>query len=396
MFSKESPSKTPKVHAQSKGLGSFTKSSLHTHPLEYAPLKPQKTVEDQDTRLLPPAGEAGFVSIPPIAPQEAQSPGEPLDPTTRISMAQRFGHNFSDVRIYADEEAAESAKALNARAYTIGQHIVFGSGQYATGTREGRTLLAHELTHVVQQRDSVPSLGTIPRYAESNLLSRSSDVTEREANSAAAKIVSGDASVPRIQSKSAGVIQRQGVGAVEVAGAVLAGMSVVQDRIQNSQGGLTYTSDQITYPRDLERVVGVESRSLPVAEFNQPLAMFTDTQTIFYLHGDFGRGVMANVYIDVEDTTTYSTSLLSFSAKALQTPYGTPEDPRIRFVCTGRFDPAGFGDCGYRVVLEVDQTGHATPVERTITSGEGFLGLGVHTGVGSDTTYVNGFSLVVY
>jgi len=69
-------------------------------------------------------------------------------------MESRIGHDFSQVRVHADARAAESAGAVNALAYTVGQDIVFGPGRYAPQTSEGRRLLAHELTHVVQQHAS--------------------------------------------------------------------------------------------------------------------------------------------------------------------------------------------------------------------------------------------------
>ena len=80
------------------------------------------------------------------------SQGQNLTDETRAFMEPRFGHDFSQVRIHTDERAAESAQALDALAYTVGQDIVFGTGQYVPETQEGRGLLAHELTHVVQQR----------------------------------------------------------------------------------------------------------------------------------------------------------------------------------------------------------------------------------------------------
>src|SRR5207253_648342 len=71
--------------------------------------------------------------------------------STRSFMEPRFGHDFSQVRVHTDERAAESARSVNALAYTAGQDVVFGGGQYEPGTNEGKKLLAHELTHVVQQ-----------------------------------------------------------------------------------------------------------------------------------------------------------------------------------------------------------------------------------------------------
>src|SRR5262249_43753877 len=80
-----------------------------------------------------------------------RAPGQPLDAATRAFMEPRFGHDFGRVRIHIDGQAAESAETLQARAYTLGNRIVFGAGQYAPGTAAGRQLIAHELTHVLQQ-----------------------------------------------------------------------------------------------------------------------------------------------------------------------------------------------------------------------------------------------------
>ncbi len=80
------------------------------------------------------------------------SPGKPLKPETRSFMESRFGQDFSQIRTHSDTRAAESAQALHASAYTLGQDIIFGAQQYAPETATGRWLLAHELSHVIQQR----------------------------------------------------------------------------------------------------------------------------------------------------------------------------------------------------------------------------------------------------
>ena len=91
-------------------------------------------------------------SVPPIVHDVLHSPGQPLDTGTQAFMGSRFGHDFSGVRIHTDERAAESARSVNALAYTVGRDVVFGAGQYAPTAAAGKRLLAHELTHVVQQR----------------------------------------------------------------------------------------------------------------------------------------------------------------------------------------------------------------------------------------------------
>ncbi|TAH35489.1 MAG: DUF4157 domain-containing protein [Planctomycetota bacterium] len=79
------------------------------------------------------------------------SPGAPLQPAVVESMAARFGYDFSRVRVHLGPAAERSARDLRAEAYTVGHHVVFGAGRFAPATQEGRSLLAHELTHVVQQ-----------------------------------------------------------------------------------------------------------------------------------------------------------------------------------------------------------------------------------------------------
>ena len=90
-------------------------------------------------------------AVPRIVHDVLRSPGQPLDASARSFMEPRFGHDFSGVRVHADDRAATSARAVNALAYTVGRDVVFGAGQYAPGTIAGKRLLAHELTHVVQQ-----------------------------------------------------------------------------------------------------------------------------------------------------------------------------------------------------------------------------------------------------
>jgi len=151
-------------------------------------------------------------SVPPIVDEVLRAPGQPLDTNTRASMESRFGHDFGrvsvysklpqassrtlvigpahdhyereadaaasrvaaaipmsgqgsadfgSVRVHTDSRAAESAQALGARAYTLGHHIVFDAGRYAPRTSDGRGLLAHELTHVLQQTG--PATGILQR-----------------------------------------------------------------------------------------------------------------------------------------------------------------------------------------------------------------------------------------
>lgn len=94
---------------------------------------------------------SGRASAPAIVHSVLRSAGQPLDAATRAFFEPRFGYDFSRVRIHADARAAESARAVGAAAYAVGSDIVFRNGLYSPGTEAGRALLAHELTHVIQQ-----------------------------------------------------------------------------------------------------------------------------------------------------------------------------------------------------------------------------------------------------
>jgi hypothetical protein len=94
---------------------------------------------------------SGPVSAPPLVQDVLRSSGQPLPAHTRRFMESGFHHDFSRVRIHSDERATRSAEMIGARAYTVGNDIVFGKGQPDLDAPHGRRLLAHELTHVAQQ-----------------------------------------------------------------------------------------------------------------------------------------------------------------------------------------------------------------------------------------------------
>ena len=95
-----------------------------------------------------------------------QGSGEPLPAGTRAQMESRFGHSFGGVRVHTGSEAAESARSVGALAYTVGEDVVFGAGRFQPGSAAGARLLAHELTHVVQQADGRTALQRAPAEEE--------------------------------------------------------------------------------------------------------------------------------------------------------------------------------------------------------------------------------------
>lgn len=129
--------------------------------------------------------DATVETVPASVSEVLRSPGRPLDGATRALLEPRFGHDFSRVRIHADVEAGESALALNARAYTVGPHVVFAPGHYDPQTSTGRALLAHELAHVA--REEAPG-ETVESVRE---VGSASDPAEREADAVAERALAG-------------------------------------------------------------------------------------------------------------------------------------------------------------------------------------------------------------
>src|ERR1035438_359625 len=115
------------------------------------------TTREDDQDLLrrdaihPSANSPHPSEVPPIVQEVLRSPGQPLDAATRAFMEPRFGHDFSAVRVHSSARADHSARAVSALAYTVGDHIAFAADRYEPRTTAGQRLLAHELTHVVQQ-----------------------------------------------------------------------------------------------------------------------------------------------------------------------------------------------------------------------------------------------------
>jgi hypothetical protein len=155
------------------------------------------------------AGNAGVTALM----EEERSPvhdvissgGRPLEPEVKTEMEGRLGHDFSDVRVHDDSAAADSAKAVNAHAYTVGSNVVFQRDTYDPSTTEGKTTLAHELTHVVQQRSGPVDGTSAPGGIK---VSDPSDRFEREAAANADRVMTGPTPVQAL-SASGPAVQRQ-------------------------------------------------------------------------------------------------------------------------------------------------------------------------------------------
>ena len=128
------------------------------------------------------------LEAPPIVHEVLRSPGQPIDLSTRNFIEPRFGHDFSHVRVHADTRGKESARVVNALAYTVGKDIVFGAEQYRPNSVAGQKLLAHELTHTLQQSSTEAQTHPITNALQ---ISTSGDPYEREAESVARRVESG-------------------------------------------------------------------------------------------------------------------------------------------------------------------------------------------------------------
>jgi hypothetical protein len=115
------------------------------------------------------ATNVGLDTAPPSVDRVLSSPGTPLEPSLRQDMEARFGNDFTQVRVHTGSAAEQSAREVNAQAYTVGSNIVFGAGRFWPRTNEGRRLIAHELTHVLQQSyNSHNSAQTDQSYKKDN------------------------------------------------------------------------------------------------------------------------------------------------------------------------------------------------------------------------------------
>jgi hypothetical protein len=155
------------------------------------------------SRMLAPAEEEQAES--PVLGVVGKGGGQPLDATLRREMEGRLGADFSDVRLHTDAAATESARAVQANAYTVGNDVVFRQDRWAPDSPAGKQTLAHELTHVVQQRAG-PVAGTAA--GDGIRLSDPSDEFEQAAERTASAVMAADAPVSSPVPAAAGV-QRQ-------------------------------------------------------------------------------------------------------------------------------------------------------------------------------------------
>jgi hypothetical protein len=171
----------------------------------------------------------------PVLDVVGKGGGSALDTDTRADMESRFGTSFGNVRIHTDTAAHESAKSVNAQAYTVGNDIVFQNGKFDPGSDEGKHMLAHELTHVKQQ-ESGPVSGTDAGGGVK--VSDPSDHFEREASANADRLMSSPAPATAPSPAAAGVqrVEEAGAPAVQREEAPEEDETPVQGYVQREEG----------------------------------------------------------------------------------------------------------------------------------------------------------------
>ncbi len=148
-----------------------------------------------------------------------RSPGRPLDTSTRAYFEPRFGYDFSNVRVHTDSKAVESARAMNATAYTFGRDVVFDAGLYAPWEETGRRLVAHELAHVIQQSHGLPESGLLITNEISNIYN------EEIIRSAAT--MNGNKYSPAIRHQTSALLRKEASGNFELSESASPFMAVV-------------------------------------------------------------------------------------------------------------------------------------------------------------------------
>jgi|GEM_PF-5542529 len=281
-------------------------------------------------------------SAPPIVHDVLRSSGQPLDAATRAVMEPHFGHDFSRVRIHTDAKARESALAVNALAYTVGNDVVIGSGHYAPETRDGRRLVAHELTHTIQQAGA-SAAGPLT-------IGRANDSFEREAGQYAQ--LSSQRPLPAISVASARRVQRLPLDD--------AGPSATPSR--PGRGGSTLPYREATELLECIRIMGQDNADYCRQEVlgEQPVPVpfgrwaLAQTNT----NGSAGSGYQSSVTItfDPDDRRVNCTEIAFVqNVRVVDTGTNTSRDTRPNFAnrrtATGwtidRLDQRSFGWYGF-------------------------------------------------
>lgn len=298
---------------------------------------------------------------------EAKSSGQPLENNTRQFMESAFDQDFSDVRIHTNSKAAESAKALGAEAYTMGKDISFGVNRYQPDSKEGTKLIAHELTHVVQQRSSRGS------FQEKITIGQLGDVYEQEADKIARMMVDGDT----VNVKNKGLtpstslaerVQRV-IDSIAAASLGVAVFGLVASLVPYGSGGLQWR-------RNIGRAVhrwpaGQEpAQNEWVRDFSGVLIFFycfsglSDSAGVWGLRWNYNGADIDQAHVYKILSTSWSGGAIgsavniTFEMQDASASYESGGKAAMICYISGSLDPVGSGDIDYeaRVLIYADGT----------------------------------------
>jgi hypothetical protein len=333
--------------------------------------RPQSSTLAGNQSKAPAVSENTVSEVPGLVQDVLRSPGKPLDQAHRSYFESRLGHDFSRVRVHTDDEAVKSTQAVGALAYTVGNHVVLGSEQSLLGTARSNRLIAHELTHVVQQESVGDRMPT--------RIGRPGDSYEAEANAVSDGIQAhGKFGSPEIAMRtSQPVVQRALPVAAEVLEIVLTATIVLQEQQALSQGKLTVVSGTASrrgdppQPKDRDN----KARVMTIGQHHPVLPNILSHFDVHWQSNDFGE--IGAAYVDVApDHTQFSHSSLNVEFKPLDNLPNKGQDIRawpMQWIYTGNFDPVGAGDYDFQGKFEIDAFGGFRVLEHVVNDNSTFL-----------------------
>jgi hypothetical protein len=332
---------------------------------------PQSATFVRNQSKAPAVSENTASDLPGLVQDVLRSPGEPLAPATRSYFESGLGHDFSRVRVHTDEKAVKSTRAVGALAYTAGNHIVLGSEQSLPGTARKNRLIAHELTHVVQQESVGDGMPT--------KIGRPGDSFEAEANAVADGIQShGKFGSPDIAMRTGQpVVQRALPVAAEVLEIVLTATIVLQEQQALTQGKLIVVSGTASRRGDPPQPKDRDNKAR-LMSIGQTHPVFPNIHSYFDVHwqsNDFGEIGAAYVAV-APDHTQFSHSSLNVEFKPLDNLPNKGQDIRawpMQWIYTGNFDPVGAGDYDFQGKFEIDAFGGFRVLEHVVNDNSTFL-----------------------
>jgi Domain of unknown function (DUF4157) len=280
--------------------------------------------------------QAEVSGVPSIVHEVLNSPAQSLDTGTRTYMESRFGHDFSSVRVHTNTKAAKSAQAVNALAYTVGRDVVFGAGQFAPTTKEGKHLLAHELTHVVQQHNHHSLQRDTLQIGSEN------DIFEHQADEIAHKITNNQL-VKEISSSSQPFIQRD---LARPPRGVPSPLRVLTP--EEIQAAIAFNQSRFSDPysiRVIRDVLGVEPTPAVVDEELIQAIVQWQAERRMTQDGQIGHVTTRSIYLELVAEGEFRDAIL-----LLMDSYRLPGDLRLNNVRVG----TGLNCCSTALVANAD------------------------------------------